>query len=78
MIQPEQPLPSEIQLVADRLMAERPVPAAAFRGDLRRALLTARARPRRFWLRVGTAAGTGSGLLTVAGLGVLGAGPLAG
>jgi hypothetical protein len=55
------------------------VPAAAFRGDLRRRLLThqTRRRPARLWLRVAASSGSGLLLLAVAALGTLGAGPLA-
>jgi len=68
----------------ERLLAARPVPAAAFRGDLRRALLAQageQARPARApervrrWIAVNAAAG--GGLLLVAALSVAGAGPLA-
>lgn len=66
--------------IEDRLQRERPVPAAAFRGELRRNLVasagseTAPARIRRTILAYGL---SGSALIAVAAAGVLGAGPLA-
>jgi hypothetical protein len=65
--------------MAARLQASRPVPSAAFRGELRRTLLSGRirSRPRALWLRVAAASGSGFVLLGTAALGVLGAGPLA-
>jgi len=59
-----------------RLMAERPVPAAAFRGDLRRALVRA-PRSRGVRLRAVAFLASGVALLAVAALGSLGSGPLA-
>jgi hypothetical protein len=64
-----------------RLMANRPVPRAAFRGELRRRLVGAQARlssrPRRLWALVGTSLASGTALLMVAAIGVAGSGPLA-
>jgi hypothetical protein len=71
----------ELGLVAERLEAERPVPGAAFRGELRRAILT-RLQPRTappYRLRGLIAAYAGSGflLLGIAAVGLAGVGPLA-
>jgi hypothetical protein len=70
--------PDERELEA-RLRAERPLPSAAFRGDLRRALLDSphASRPRRLRLLVTAYAGSGLALLLVAAVGLAGAGPLA-
>ena len=71
---------SDLARLANRLERERPVPAAAFRGDLRRQLINTRratASPKRLWVWVSAYAGTGAALLLVAGLGVLGGGPFA-
>jgi hypothetical protein len=66
--------------LGDTLRRTRPVPAAAFRGDLRRWLLRdqrAVSRPRRLWLAVAGSASVGSALLAVAAIGVAGSGPFA-
>lgn len=67
--------------LAERLERERPIPAAGFRGELRRKLLVAsqasRTRPRRLKTLVSVYAGSGLVLLLIAALGVGGAGPLA-
>ena len=57
----------------------RPIPRAAFRGDLRRHLLARRAhtRPARLRYLIAAYAGSGTLLLVVAAAGVAGAGPLA-
>jgi hypothetical protein len=78
--------PDEADALADveqRLRAERPVPAAAFRAMLRQSLVAdapeAMARPappRRLRLLITAYAAAGVALLTVAGVGVLGGGPL--
>jgi hypothetical protein len=64
-----------------RLETERPVPRAAFRGDLRRALLAGAERrpaaPQRLRLMIAVFAGSGSVLLAIAAIGLTGAGPLA-
>lgn len=62
-----------------RLEAERPVPHAGFRGELRRRLVTAStaARPRRIRMLVAAYGGSGLMLLVVAAIGVAGAGPFA-
>lgn len=78
-------LPSEereaLQAFGHRLRRDRPVPRAAFRGNLGRRLAThpsAATRPRRLWGWVTASAASGLGLLAVAALGIVGAGPLAG
>lgn len=67
--------------LAERLERERPVPRAAFRGELSRRLFGSpgRARPRPESLRSLVLAYSGSGfvLLLVAALGLAGAGPFA-
>lgn len=65
--------------LAERLRASRPVPRAAFRGDLRRRLERGRpsARPRLLWARVAGSFGSGLLLVASAALGVAGAGPFA-
>jgi hypothetical protein len=74
-------LDRDLDAIAARLESERPVPRAAFRGDLRRRLV---ARPagrrlsRRGALALVTAyASSGLALLAIAAIGVAGAGPLA-
>jgi hypothetical protein len=70
----------ELARVAERLRTERPVPAAAFRGKLRRLLLVEAAVPllgRRLHLAVAGYVASGTALLALAAIGVLGAGPLA-
>jgi hypothetical protein len=71
--------------VGERLRGGRPVPAAAFRGDLRRSLM-ARAgeaddprgpAPARLRLWIAANGAAGAGLLFVALLSVAGVGPLA-
>lgn len=57
-----------------RLQARRPTPAAAFRGELRGALLGAPARPLAL---AASYAAAGALLLAVAAAGLAGAGPLA-
>lgn len=71
-----------LERVAHRLEDERPVPRAAFRGDLRRHLevlgpAATRWRPARLRLQVATYVASGVALLAVAGLGLAGAGPFA-
>lgn len=68
--------PAEAAL-AHQLIAERPVPAPGFRGDLRRRLLAAGSgRPMHLWRRAATAAGCGLACFGVTGLGLVGVGPL--
>jgi hypothetical protein len=67
--------------MAEMLEAERPVPRAAFRGELRRALLTReRRKPQalpRLRLMIAAYAGSGAVLLGIAAVGVAGVGPFA-
>ena len=68
----------ELEGVASRLEAERPVPRAAFRGELRRHLLGMRrdaSPPQRLRLLITAYAGTGTALLAVAAVGLAGVGP---
>lgn len=67
--------------MGDGLRHRRPVPRAAFRGDLRRLLVAdapelALGRPSRLWAWVGASWTGGLGLLAFAALSVAGAGPL--
>jgi hypothetical protein len=72
----------ELAAIAERLERERPVPAATFRGELRRSLQRGprpepalpRARAR---ILVAAYGGCGTVLLAVAAVGVAGAGPFA-
>lgn len=72
--------PYEHDVVARRLEAERPIPGAAFRGDLRRHLVarTPPARPARLRLLVAGQLAGGLLLLAVAAVGAVGNGPLGG
>ena len=66
--------------LAERLARERPVPAAAFRGALRRRLLDGRgqhSRPARLRLLITAYAGSGAVLLLVGAASAVGMGPLA-
>jgi hypothetical protein len=67
--------------VAHRLQDERPVPAAAFRGDLARRLQAMMGRrntaPQRLRLAIAAYVGSGSLLLAIPAIGLLGAGPFA-
>lgn len=67
--------------IAEMLEAERPVPRAAFRGDLRRALLARERRapqaPPRLRVMIAAYAGSGAVLLAIAAIGLAGVGPLA-
>lgn len=61
----------ELAPIAERLVAARPVPRAAFRGDLRRRLLSGGSRataspPSHLWARIGTAFASGCALLGAA------------
>lgn len=64
-----------------RLAADRPLPAPAFRGDLRRRLVTAReagaVAPRRVRALAASYALSGLALLAIALAGVAGGGPFA-
>lgn len=67
--------------VADRLQQGRPTPAAAFRGDLRRRLLSpsaaGRVRSGRWRILAAAYSGLGALLLAVAAVGLAGLGPFA-
>jgi hypothetical protein len=67
--------------IEERLRTERPLPHPAFRGALRRRLLSLEragfSRPRQLRLLLAAYASTGVALLAVALVGVLGVGPLA-
>lgn len=71
----------ELDPIAERLQAERPIPRAGFRAELRRRLLfeleRGRPAPRRLRLLLAAYAGSGALLLVVAAVSVAGAGPLA-
>lgn len=69
----------ELIVLAARLEHERPVPTAAFRGDLRRRLLAgglAHSRPARLRLLIAGYASAGSALLLVGAASAAGVGPL--
>ncbi len=71
--------PQELIRLAERLDRERPVPSAAFRGDLRRRLLAGRVahrRPQRLRLLIAGYAGAGSALLLLGAASAAGLGPL--
>ena len=71
---------SDLNLITERLERERPVPAAGFRGELRRHLLASRADRRaqdRARFAILAYATGGTALMLIAVVGVLGAGPLA-
>lgn len=67
--------------VAERLVQERPLPAASFRGDLGRRLARGEHRrlvaPRRLRLAIASYLGSGALLLAVPAIGIFGAGPFA-
>ena len=66
--------------VAETLYDKRPVPRAAFRGDLRRRLVSSpapRPAPARLRLLIAASGASGAALLLVAALSVAGTGPLA-
>jgi hypothetical protein len=71
--------PDDLIALAQRLEDERPVPTAAFRGTLRRRLLSgeiARSRPARLSLLIVRYASAGSALLLVGAASAAGVGPL--
>jgi len=73
--------PEELIRLAERFEQARPVPSAAFRGDLRRRLLAGRLalphpRPARLRLLIGGYAGAGSMLLLAGAASAGGLGPL--
>lgn len=69
----------ELNDIAARLVAERPVPHPAFRGELKRRLMSAKQRnqsaPARLRLAITAYAGSGAALLAVAAAGLAGIGP---
>lgn len=71
--------PEELIRLAERLEQQRPVPTAAFRGDLRRRLLDgdlASSRPARLKLLIAGYASAGSALLLIGAASAAGIGPL--
>lgn len=72
-------LERDLHDLASRLESERPVPGAAFRGDLRRRLLSSpgSGAPARLRLMISAYAGSGAALLAIAAVGVAGMGPFA-
>jgi hypothetical protein len=78
---PEEHENRELDRLIRRLDAERPVPRAAFRGELRRHLLESLdarpAPPRRLRLLIAAYGGSGLALLAIAAIGVAGTGPFA-
>jgi hypothetical protein len=71
----------DLDPIVERLERERPVPRAAFRGELRRRLVS-RPDARRLWparprLLVGVYLSSGTLLLAIAAIGLAGLGPLA-
>jgi hypothetical protein len=71
--------PDEIIALAERLEHERPVPTAAFRGALRRHLLSGafHSRPARLRLLISGYASAGTALLVIGAASAGGLGPLA-
>jgi hypothetical protein len=71
--------PEELIRLAERLEQERPVPTAAFRGDLRRRLLAGAltpSRPARLRLLIAGYASAGAALLLIGAASAAGIGPL--
>jgi hypothetical protein len=71
--------PEDLIRLAHRLEDERPVPTAAFRGELRRRLLAAESspsRPARLRLLITSYASAGFALLAVGAASAAGLGPL--
>jgi len=71
--------PEDLVRLAERLQRERPVPAAGFRGELRRRLLAGealRGRPRRLRALIAGYASAGMLLLLMGALSATGTGPL--
>jgi hypothetical protein len=66
----------QLDQLASRLVADRPVPRAAFRGELRRRVVRT-PHARRVRLRVVAYLASGIALLAIAALGVNDVGPLA-
>jgi hypothetical protein len=75
---PDHERTSQLEEIDAVLRAARPVPGAAFRGDLRRRLLAQgeeATASRRLHLLITAYASTGAALLVVAAIGVAGVGP---
>jgi len=70
--------PDELVALGEQLLHQRPVPRAAFRGDLGRHLasMPTRWRPTRLRLMIAAYAGSGAAMLVLAAAGAAGAGPL--
>jgi hypothetical protein len=69
----------DLDRIADRLRAERPVPAPGYRGELRRRLIVGNrppVAPRRLRLLIAAYACSGTVLMAIAAIGLAGAGPL--
>ena len=66
----------QLEQLASRLVADRPVPRPAFRGDLRRRVVRT-PHTQRVRLRVAAYLASGVALLAIAALGVNNVGPLA-
>lgn len=70
----------DLDPIAQRLESERPVPSAAFRGELRRRLISEeqerQGEPPRLLLLIAAYAGSGAVLLLIAVIGLAGVGPL--
>jgi hypothetical protein len=72
-------MPEDLERLGERLQDGRPLPRAAFRGDLRRRLMArgpGRPRPDRLGARIAAYAGAGAFLLAIAAISAAGAGPL--
>ncbi len=72
--------PEDLVRLAERLQRERPIPAAQFRGELRRRLLAGERRhqrPARLAVLIRAYAVSGAVLLLIGALSAAGAGPLA-
>ena len=72
--------PDDLVRLAERLQRDRPIPAAQFRGELRRRLLAGERRddrPARLVMLIRAYALSGAVLLLVGALSAAGAGPLA-
>jgi hypothetical protein len=76
-----EPEDRELTDITRRLESERPVPRAAFRGDLRRHLIaigpSRRTTRQRVRVQIAAYAGSGTLLLAIAAIGLAGVGPLA-
>jgi hypothetical protein len=74
---------ADLTAIGDRIQADRPVPHATFRGDLRRLLIERtpssrrRAASERWRVLTATYSALGALLLAVAAIGLVGVGPFA-